>query len=297
MKYFTPILFLLFSYNVSAQEKHFIFIQSDSNQPFYVSMNGKIYSSSASGYLIVPKLTDGEYDFAVGFAKNEYPEQNFHTVIDKKDVGFNLKNLAEQGWGLFNLQTLTLTMAGDKPAKTIAQTAGTLTDEPISFKKKPVDTVKPAIATTIEASPVSKPAQVAKDSVIATAPVAVTTPAISLSENKAIDSPAPTPANDSNSITKLSENNNTNGVNISFLDIENADTIRLTIPNAPAPVAATVDNQPKIAAATTNNVPATPIQPTVAPVTTPATDPKFLDINVTGSQQAAEFYYSNKYCC
>src|ERR1700712_609161 len=112
MKYFLSIFFLSFCLNhLSAQEKHFVFIQADNKQPFYVSVNGKLYSSTASGYVIIPKLADGNYNFTVGFAQNAFPEQSFTTVIQNKDLGFDLKNFGDKGWGLFNLQSLDITMA------------------------------------------------------------------------------------------------------------------------------------------------------------------------------------------
>ena len=143
MKYLVSIfLFCFYLTGLAAQEKHFVFIQADNSQPFYVSLNGKLYSSTANGYVILSRLTDGTYNFSIGFAKNAFPEQGFQVAIDNKDLGFNLKNFGEKGWGLFNLQSLNVTM-GDtssvalvaKPA--IENTAPKDDFEPlISFDKK-----------------------------------------------------------------------------------------------------------------------------------------------------------------
>ena len=122
MKYFLSIFFLSFALNIaSAQEKHFVFIQSDTKQPFYVSVSGKLYSSSASGYVIVPKLVDGSYNFTIGFAQNAFPEQTFNLPIQNKDLGFELKNFNEKGWGLFNLQSLDITMASAASSDLVAK--------------------------------------------------------------------------------------------------------------------------------------------------------------------------------
>jgi hypothetical protein len=43
---------------------------------------------------------------SVGFPKNEWPSQNIVITIAEKDLGFILKNFNNEGWGLFNLQTL-----------------------------------------------------------------------------------------------------------------------------------------------------------------------------------------------
>ena len=86
MKHLLTVVVLLVGLNmVSAQEKHFIYIQSDNNQLFFVQLNGKLYSSSTSGYLIIPKLVAGQYNVTVGFAQNAFPEQNFQYTIENKD--------------------------------------------------------------------------------------------------------------------------------------------------------------------------------------------------------------------
>jgi len=111
MKIFPALLFTLFSVSVHAQQKHFIYIQSDNRQPFYVKQDKKIMSSTPAGYLIIPKLFSGTYDFFVGFPKDEFPEQKFTCVVGETDAGYQLKNLGEKGWGLFNFQSMELLIA------------------------------------------------------------------------------------------------------------------------------------------------------------------------------------------
>ncbi len=99
-----------------AQQNRFIYLQTDNRQPFYVKLNKLVYSSSATGYLIIPKLTDNAYELIVGFPKNEFPEQQLSVKVEGKDAGYILKNFGEKGWGLFNLQTMAVVMATGKPA-------------------------------------------------------------------------------------------------------------------------------------------------------------------------------------
>jgi hypothetical protein len=110
---FIPIF--LYAAGLSAQQNHFIYVQTENKQPFYIKLDKKILSSSASGYLIVPKLQDGSYELTVGFPKNEWPEQNVTCSVNKKDAGYLLKNFGDKGWGFFNLQTMEVVMPG-KPA-------------------------------------------------------------------------------------------------------------------------------------------------------------------------------------
>ncbi len=110
-------LFLLISasfiyFFVAAQQNYFVYLQTDNKQPFYVKMNDKLLSSSASGYLVIPKLTEGNYPITVGFPKDQWPSQSFNLQIDKTDVGYILKNFNEKGWGLYNIQTMEITMNG-----------------------------------------------------------------------------------------------------------------------------------------------------------------------------------------
>lgn len=95
-----------------AQQNHFVYIQSEDKVPFDVSVNGVTYNSSAIGYVIVPKLAKGNHQLNISFLNKKYPDQQFYCSIDKLDAGFLLKKYEDKGWGLFNLQTLDITMAG-----------------------------------------------------------------------------------------------------------------------------------------------------------------------------------------
>src|SRR4051812_42686829 len=99
------------NFQMYGQQEHFVYIQSDEKVSFDVSVNGKTYNSSSIGYVILPKLTKGNYELNVSFANKKYPDQQFNCAIDKVDAGFLLKNYTDKGWGLFNLQTSDIIMA------------------------------------------------------------------------------------------------------------------------------------------------------------------------------------------
>lgn len=63
-------------------------------------------SSSAMGFLIIPKITSPEMEFSIGFPKNVYPEISFYISGTDKDRGFQLKNMDGQGWSLFDRSSL-----------------------------------------------------------------------------------------------------------------------------------------------------------------------------------------------
>jgi hypothetical protein len=100
------LLFLLVVVTASAQKVYFVYIQTENEQPFYIKLNDKISSSTALGYIILPKLIDSSYSFSIGFPQNKWAEQNFTVKVNSRDHGFLLKNFDEKGWGLFDLQTL-----------------------------------------------------------------------------------------------------------------------------------------------------------------------------------------------
>lgn len=105
------LLFWMVCFVASAQQKHFIYVQSEDKQPFAIVLNGKVYSSSDYGYIIIPKLADGEYNFRVSFPMNKFPEQAFTCSINKKDIGYFLKN-SNDAWALENMQTQKLIVSG-----------------------------------------------------------------------------------------------------------------------------------------------------------------------------------------
>ncbi|TDO28556.1 hypothetical protein [Sediminibacterium goheungense] len=87
---------------VSAQATHYLFFQTENNRPFYLRIMGSTLSSNASGYLLIPKLTDGKYEIHIGFAQSE-EEQQYEISVEGKDLGFSLKQELDNTWSLFNL--------------------------------------------------------------------------------------------------------------------------------------------------------------------------------------------------
>ena len=117
-RFLSVLIILSASIATYAQQNHFIYLQTDNKQAFYVNMNGKLFSSSSSGYVVIPKLQNGNYNFTIGFPKNEWGQQTMAIKIDNNDLGFMLKNFGDKGWGLFNIQSLNVTMASSAAVNT-----------------------------------------------------------------------------------------------------------------------------------------------------------------------------------
>lgn len=176
------VVLALFSIQAKSQLNHFIYLQTDNQQPFYIKYNSRIISSSATGYLILSKLKDGVIDFAVGFPKSDQQEQQFRYTIDKADKGFLLKNFSDKGWGLYDLQTSAIVYASAKAVSTNTTTGSTVTpaNDPFSnmLSKVTQDSTVKTVTVVKEPKPVivdtPKPkktdvvvAQPAKDTIVA----------------------------------------------------------------------------------------------------------------------------------
>src|SRR5688500_15580091 len=115
----TAVMFFLVT-GVRAQQEYFIFLQSEHQQPFYARIGEKIYSSSAAGHLVLSGLKDSTYSVFIGFPKNQFPEMEYVVPVSRKDHGFQLKDMGDQGYALFNFLTLQLL----KPKTTAPKSSG-----------------------------------------------------------------------------------------------------------------------------------------------------------------------------
>ncbi len=242
-----------------AQQYHFVYIQADNQQPFYVKYGSKNYSSTSIGYLILPKLSDGTFSVQVGFPKNLYPEQTFNLSIAGKDLGYALKNFDDKGWGLFNFQTTDVVMnvnavANEQTAKQTTVTnnsnpfgnmlADAINDSTLNQQKISTDTIaaKPlqsntntdsSLASTTTPFTQTDSSNTSKVPAKTDAQPVTTATAISPSPDstKTIDSALTNKAQSFN-ITKSYETTSSNGTDITFLDNASKDTVHAFIPSA-----------------------------------------------------------------
>ena len=116
-----------------SQHYHFVYIQGENQQDFYIKKTGELLSSSATGFIILPKLQSGTHQFTVGFPKNQWPEYEFQVEVKSADRGFTLKNFEDKGWGLFDLQTLDI-IYGKKidPPKAVVVPESPKSDDPFA---------------------------------------------------------------------------------------------------------------------------------------------------------------------
>lgn len=173
IRFIGTVLLLAFCSVAFSQKVYFIYLQSEAEQAFFVKINDATYNSAPAGYLLLSNLKDSTYNFKVGFPQNKWPDQQFSVTIRSKDRGYLLKNFGEKGWGLFDLQTMSVQMsengAREKTGKTefkevsaFTETLSRAANDP-SLKEKPVfavikkeekaQAVQPAIVKTEKTAP------------------------------------------------------------------------------------------------------------------------------------------------
>lgn len=264
------LFFLGTVFTTRAQKVYFVYIQSESEQPFFVEMDEKLYSSTSSGYLLLSKLRDTVYNFSIGFPQNKWPEHKFSVTINRKDHGYMLKNFGEKGWGIYNLQTLEIQMGatlvsnkdqGKTDSKDVSEFTEILSkaaDDP-SLKEKLVKpseekkiiadpvVAKKGVIDTAKAEPVTaKPSEkkpnepgIIEEKKVTEPVVAKTTdiiaekkpePEVKVTDNSYAGGTSYKPS----LIKKWSESSTTEGFGLVYIDEDAAgqkDTIRLLIPN------------------------------------------------------------------
>lgn len=171
------LIITTFAIIAKAQQNHFVYLQTENGQPFYVRLNNNVVSSSQAGYVILPNLAEGEYQLVVGFPKNEFPEENFNLTIEKKNEGYLLKNFGEKGWSLFNMQTLALIDNMNAPP---VITTTSIQDDP--FSKMLANVVKDSSLLQKVEPVVEKPVNIVVESPIKTV---TETPVITVVETPA----------------------------------------------------------------------------------------------------------------
>jgi hypothetical protein len=266
MKMFLAFAVFCFSCLSSfAQHNHFVYIQSDNKQPFYVKLKDKIYSSSASGYVIIPKLSAGEQAFSFGFPNNEFPLQNITVNIAGKDLGYQLKNFPGKGWGLFNIQTMEMVMAGGSTKASTGSTTDTRND---AFSSTLADVVNtPSIKEVEKDKPKQEPTVAP-----APTPAPVVKPEVK-TESVALDPVKEKPATGTMSvITKTGSTQSATAIAMQYFvtDEFGMDTVDVEIAVIPATVS-TVAAEPKPVAAESKPATAEPAK---------AGDPKFINIDL-----------------
>ena len=104
--------------------QHYLFIEAEGQQPFYIKRGSETYSSTASGFLILSKLTVKELDFIIGFPNKLYPEISFKVNRLDHDRGFLLKQNQDKGWILLDRAGAGIIAGGAVTPQVLSAVAG-----------------------------------------------------------------------------------------------------------------------------------------------------------------------------
>lgn len=211
-------LAILCSLVVKAQNFRFIYIQTEDQKPFYTKMDGQSTQSASSGYVIIPRLTEGTYRINVGFPQSTLPELLLTIVLNEADAGYLIRKDLDQGVYVVDLQTMkfvateiqwpvaktrALVKSNDAFARILSEVVNdsSINEIPVLTKYETTskaDVIKASVASPLKPAPVVKSEQQSASV-----------------ENKA-------------TISKLGQRNTTEAVLITYLD--NADTITVVMP-------------------------------------------------------------------
>ena len=104
--------------------QHYLFIEAEGQQPFYIKRGSETYSSTASGFLILSKLTVKELDFIIGFPNKLYPEISFKVNRLDHDRGFLLRQNQDKGWILLDRAGAGIIAGGAVTPQVLSAVAG-----------------------------------------------------------------------------------------------------------------------------------------------------------------------------
>ena len=196
----------------SGSPTHFVLIQSDGGQPFYVRLNDELLSSSPAGHLILSRLKDSVYAITVAFPGTSNGGHRYLLDVRQKDMSLRL-SLRDDRWGLYDGHDRALREVAD-PAKAEQPLPGIKKDDPFSQMMSAI-----VGDTAVMYSTYAEPSH---DSV-----AVVQTRDTSSASGLGVVPSAPT------GVIKLSEHRSTQALNLVYTDHpanQNADTIDVMIP-------------------------------------------------------------------
>jgi hypothetical protein len=91
-----------------AQTGTFLYLQSENNLPYEVKWNGKLFSSTSSGYLVIPQLSSGVQKLELDFGQAIAAPYSFSITVQDKPLGYSIRQSVTNKLSLFDMVTNTL---------------------------------------------------------------------------------------------------------------------------------------------------------------------------------------------
>jgi hypothetical protein len=96
----------LFSAGIHAQEWNFAYFQTEDFKPFYIKLDGKVWSSSSAGYIILPKITQNTLTIRIGFPQSSKVEYNATLYLNGTNIGYLLRNEPDHSRSMVHLVSM-----------------------------------------------------------------------------------------------------------------------------------------------------------------------------------------------
>lgn len=110
--------FLLVSLHAAtAQTGSFLYLQSENNLPYEVKWNGKLFTSTPSGYLVIPQIPAGQQKLELDFGTTIALPHIFSITVQDKPLGYSIRQSVTNSLSLFDMVTNSL-IKGDAVAFT-----------------------------------------------------------------------------------------------------------------------------------------------------------------------------------
>ncbi|HTN45107.1 MAG TPA: DUF4476 domain-containing protein [Flavipsychrobacter sp.] len=156
LRYLKIALFSLLtmaSYQSGADRFSYVYIQGDTEIPFYVKLDDYMLPRYSKNYCIIPQLAAGPIRLQILFQQNQYPPQTFNIQVPQDGHRGFLLTKAENGFALYDVQQRFYLLPGDEGEDHLPQVNAGEPVLPVSnnIKTEPAD--RPTIA---EPKPIPK---------------------------------------------------------------------------------------------------------------------------------------------
>ena len=147
----------------TTRAQHFAFIESESQQPFFVKYNGGVISSTPSGFLMLSGILESSIEIVIGFPGAGAQQTQYRVAGLNRDRGFYLRKAERGEWVLMDRNDMSVIRGAvweQTAPVAVAATATTVTAAAASPQLVPApkpSSPPPATQATTSSKPVSKP--------------------------------------------------------------------------------------------------------------------------------------------
>lgn len=238
-----------------AQQRRFIYLQSENKNPFFVKIDGKYLSSSEYGFIIIPQLADSTYNLTIGSTENKWAEQEVSISTKFANAGYLIQSKDSKSFALENLSTLQTLKSVKKQALSSPVEIVKSNDEFARILAEVVD--DPSVAQVVNENKipdVKKDNQSEKAKTVNTETTendSLKTAEAAIKKTEIIQATTPEESplkvasliNNISEISRLSYDSTPDGLKLKYLDMASVDTIEIFLPAIKPVVTINLENE------------------------------------------------------